>query len=249
MRALRPEELDIVAGGAGDTSSKAPIYVTGTRPPTILPPTVGGDNPGGGGFGPGGGVIEPPPDDCGGAPSTDWADDPDVQAALHTAGADDAGVDRAIDNWDTIVDAANAAGIDPALLAAIAMRETDFRNIDEGGGGLGRGVFQIDLGAHPDVTEAQAENLTFAANYAANILATNMATLANEFPNFTHDQLLQATAASYNFGVDDISGNPATIDVGTTGGNYGSNVLDLMDAFKDPDTGMTPGAGANNGGC
>jgi hypothetical protein len=54
MRALKPEELDIVAGG--DVSSSAPIYVTGTRqPPTILPPTEGGSGGTGGGFGGGGG--------------------------------------------------------------------------------------------------------------------------------------------------------------------------------------------------
>jgi len=58
-----------------------------------------------------------------------------------------------------------------------------------------------------------------------------MATLAARFPNFTSEQLLQATAASYNFGTSNISGNPNTIDKGTTGNNYGSNVLLLMDCF------------------
>ena len=59
-----------------------------------------------------------------------------------------------------------------------------------------------------------------------------MATLSTAFPNFTPTQLTQATAASYNFGVSNISGNPATIDVGTTGGNYGSNVVNLMSCFE-----------------
>lgn len=61
-------------------------------------------------------------------------------------------------------------------------------------------------------------------------------------------ELLQATAASYNFETDDISGNPDTIDAGTTGDNYGSNVVDLMEAFKDPETGETPGADSDDGG-
>ena len=63
------------------------------------------------------------------------------------------------------------------------------------------------------------------------MLATNMATLAAKYPNLRPAQLLQATAASYNFGTGNISGNPGTIDVGTAGNNYGSNVLNLMDCF------------------
>jgi hypothetical protein len=63
------------------------------------------------------------------------------------------------------------------------------------------------------------------------MLATNMATLSAAYPSLTPDQLLQATAASYNFGTSNISGNPNTIDKGTTGNNYGSNVLLLMDCF------------------
>jgi hypothetical protein len=50
--------------------------------------------------------------------------------------------------------------------------------------------------------------------------------------SFTPPQLLQATAASYNFGVGNISGNPNTIDVGTTGGNYGSTVVGMMACFS-----------------
>jgi hypothetical protein len=65
MRALQPEELDIVAGGAGDTSSKAPIYVTGTRPPSIpplpIPGSGGGGGGGGGGIGVGGPVAKQTP--------------------------------------------------------------------------------------------------------------------------------------------------------------------------------------------
>lgn len=59
------------------------------------------------------------------------------------------------------------------------------------------------------------------------MLATNMSTLSAKYPNLTTTQLLQATAASYNFGTGNISGNPNTIDVGTTGNNYGSNVLNI----------------------
>jgi hypothetical protein len=93
-------------------------------------------------------------------------------------------------------------------------------------------VFQVDLGKNPDVTSAQAYNITFAANFAANMLATNGATLARRHPNLNPAQLLQATAASYNFGTGNISGDPNSIDVGTSGGNFGSNVVGLMSCFQ-----------------
>ncbi len=128
--------------------------------------------------------------------------------------------------------AAATNGIAPSLLAAIGIRETGFRNIPQIGDGLGRGVFQIDLGQNPSITEAQAYDVSYAANFAATTLATNMATLAAEHPNLTATQLLQSTAASYNFGTGNISGNPNTIDVGSTGNNYGSNVLNLMSCFQ-----------------
>jgi hypothetical protein len=45
------------------------------------------------------------------------------------------------------------------------VRETGARNIPEQGGGMGRGYFQIDLGAHPKVTEAQAYDPSFARQF------------------------------------------------------------------------------------
>jgi hypothetical protein len=251
MRELTLEEQELIAGGT-DTTDLPEIVVTAD------PGDGGGwgdwgdwgDYGDNGDYGDGGGGGDSPPDpNCAGStPPADWADSPEVKAALDTANKDKASVERAIDGWNTVVAAANAHGIDPALLAAIGIRESGFSNIDQPDG-LGRGVFQIDLGAHPNVTEAQAHDLAFSADYAAGLLASNMASLRAEFPNFTADQLTQATAASYNFGVDDISGNPATIDVGTTGNNYGSNIMGLMGAFKEPGSGITPGAGPDNGGC
>lgn len=137
-------------------------------------------------------------------------------------------VDLANTAWNTIVAAANAHDIDPALLAAIAIRETGFQNLTNG---VGVGIFQITVGKSTGVTAAQAQNLTWAANYAANMLETNMNYLATQFPNLTQSQLIQAAAASYDFGISNISGNPNTIDLGTTGNNYGANILLLMDCF------------------
>ena len=140
---------------------------------------------------------------------------------------------RAQASAQTMQNATAGTSIDWTLLAAIGVRETGFRNLNEAdGAGVGVGVFQITVSPKSGVTAAQAGNLTWAANYAANLLASNMATLAAAHPNLDAAHLFQATAASYNFGTGNISGNPNTIDVGTAGNNYGSNVLDLMDCFR-----------------
>jgi hypothetical protein len=97
--------------------------------------------------------------------------------------------------------------------------------------GVGVGVFQITVSPSSGVTAAQASDLPFAANYAAGMLQSNMNTLSGRYPGFTPGQLTQATAASYNFGVGNISGNPNTIDLGSAHNNYGSNVVQLMTCF------------------
>jgi RHS repeat-associated protein len=148
-------------------------------------------------------------------------------AALHTAGANSSAINNYYNRYQTpINNAANAKGMDPRYLAAIGVRESGLpANPDVvQANGNGRGIFQIDLGAHPGVTVAQAFDPGYSANYAASLLVANAATLADKY-NLNDPQGTQATAASYNFGTGNISGNPNTIDVGTTGGNYGSNVV------------------------
>ena len=129
----------------------------------------------------------------------------------------------------TLKRAAQAHGIDWRMLAAIGVRESGFRDIDEIGSGKGWGVFQLTN--QKGVSYKQAHDLAFAANYAAKMLAGDRRYLARKFPKFTPAQLDQAVAASYNFGPDDISGNPATIDQGTTWNNYGQSVLNVMNCF------------------
>jgi len=50
----------------------------------------------------------------------------------------------------------------------------------------------------------RSNDLTWTANYVVKLLNSNMAVLAATHPNLTADQLLQATAASYNFGTGNI---------------------------------------------
>ena len=218
----------------------------------------GGDGGGGGGSGDGSGDGgDDPSDPCAQDPSLCYAppgqgpdlgpDNPVMPTSpcaegLADAHADIGAVDRANAMWGTIQAAADAHNIDPALLAAVGIEETGFRNVWQGcttdpscANADGAGIWQIDLGpngGNPNVSVQQAFDPTWAADYSANKLSNNMNTLAAKFPNFTPDQLTQATAASYNFGTGNISGNPATIDVGTQpDSNYGATVLALMDCF------------------
>lgn len=185
----------------------------------------------------------PPP-----VPLSIWAsNDPDIMHELNKHGKDINSVKRAINNWTAIKDAANAHNIDPAILAAIGIRESNF-NVVSQVGGYGEGVFQIDLGVHSNITKAQADDIAWSANWAANYIYNNMSYLGSKFPALDEDKLLQAAVASYNFGVGNISGNPDTIDVGTTGDDYGANVIGISKAFKHPETQFTPGAGSANGG-
>ena len=154
------------------------------------------------------------------------------KAALATANKKQAAVTRAENAWSVLQTAAEAHDIDPALLAAIGVRETGFVNEPEIGKGHGMGVFQLTN--QPGVTAAQAYDLTFAADYAANMLSDNMSYFSNKFPAFTPDQLLQATVAGYNRYRARISGDPNMIDAHTTGNNYGSNVMGLMSCFQQP---------------
>jgi RHS repeat-associated protein len=148
---------------------------------------------------------------------------PPCNSALATAGANSAAVQRADSNWSLLQEAASANGIDPSFLAATGVRESGFQNI-WGDHMHGRGLFQIDI-QHGEVSNQQAFSPSFAANFAASMLSTNRDKLAERHPQLNEAQLNQATAASYNAGTGNISGNPRTIDVGTTGNNYGGNVM------------------------
>ena len=149
---------------------------------------------------------------------------------LSLARGDRASVNRALAARAVLQAAATRYGIDWKFLAAIGIRETGFRNIDNPNPkDPGWGYFQLTR--QPGVSYAQARDLTFSANYAARMLANNMRYLRSRYPRFTQAQLLQATAASYNFGTDDVSGNPNTIDVGTTRNNYGQSIVLMMNCF------------------
>jgi len=68
-----------------------------------------------------------------------------------------------------------AHNVDPALLGAILIRESHMRWGNEiAGAGVGVGPFQLTVTSNSGVTAAQANDLSWAANYAANMLDSNM---------------------------------------------------------------------------
>ena len=150
-------------------------------------------------------------------------------------------LNRVVAMMDTIENAAEAHGIDPALLAAIALKENNGANgLQRCEAGItwgdpkcsGAGMFQIDLHQHPGVSKDQALDVSFAADWAAKLLKTNMTILASVFKG---DELLQATAASYNLGPHGFSGDATKIDKGSSGppkNGYGNNAVQLMECFR-----------------
>jgi hypothetical protein len=143
-------------------------------------------------------------------------------------------LNRAVAATPALTAAGEANGVDYALLGAIGLRETFFRNINQPDGN-GVGIFQIDLGKNPSVTAAQASDPKFAADWAAKYLSGNQSSLQKRFPTLSGDDLIKAVADTYNEGLGGASRKLRAgqdPDSGTTGKNYGSNVLDLTKCFQ-----------------
>lgn len=158
-----------------------------------------------------------------------------------------AAVNRALQDWGMIEDAAEASDVDPAMIAAVGVRETGFLDVTENdGANKGVGIYQLTVikgSPKAAIETSQANDPSTAALIAGGILRDNMNYMADHYPSYTGSYLLQAAAAEYNMGPtnkktgkSNFSGDPAKIDQGTadpTGGtgNYGADILLLMDCF------------------
>jgi soluble lytic murein transglycosylase-like protein len=138
-------------------------------------------------------------------------------------------VQRALNNWGMIQQAAGQNGVDPTILAAIGIRESGFQNVHEQGGGLGMGVFQIDAGAFPGAQMAAVANSpTKAANFAAGLIGGYYRN--NIFKGYSPVMSLGMAIRSYNAGPGGLTpllgntGYTGYLDIGTAHGNYVSNV-------------------------
>lgn len=144
-------------------------------------------------------------------------------------------VNRAIGKMGILAQVEANTGVDAHLLAAIAIRETGMRNIDQSDGN-GKGWFQIDT-KDPKLTKL-AHNFELAAIWVAEKLTANGAKLQQKNPVMSADKDVfnAALVRSYNAGFYQRTNShrPLTfskmwqgvgaINRGTTGNNYPNNV-------------------------
>ena len=133
---------------------------------------------------------------------------------------------RVLNNVDNLINVANYFNFPPALLAAIASRESHFGALldDKGYGDAGHafGIFQIDSRSHTLLGKHDPYSFEH-INQAGGILNEFRTQLATKQPHWMVDEILQSTLAAYNMGV----GNVKTIDgidIGTTHDDYSNDI-------------------------
>lgn len=123
------------------------------------------------------------------------------------------------------LDVAARYGLPPALLAAIASRETRAgTQLDRNGysrwDGQGFGVMQVDKNSHtPQGGARSVEHVS----QAASILAGYRDQLAKKFPTWSPDQILQAAVYAYNAGPSRVKSFEG-LDKVSPGKDYSSDV-------------------------
>lgn len=188
----------------------------------------------------GGSTWEDPPPPTAPEPTQGWASlSADCQNALTSAmpGASNdttnatrfAALQRANDDAAGLQTATSGSTLPWQFLAAIGIVETQFRSIVQQGGGDGRGVFQIDIGKNPNVSEAPAMDLTFATNWATSVFQVNMTAILKIGNGI--GLTMEALADTWNHGLGGVISDlkkGIDPDSHTTGGNYGSKVVGVM---------------------
>jgi len=126
-----------------------------------------------------------------------------------------------------IMTASRKYGVPPEIITAVISRETDGRNII-GDGGHGHGLMQIDDRSHSSFLRSHQNGLNPASNidYGTSILRDNL--------NRYNGNYRKALAA-YNAGqgnVDKAVARGLSPDAYTTGHNYGADVLQRANYFR-----------------
>jgi hypothetical protein len=125
---------------------------------------------------------------------------------------------------DRFNNAATKHDFPPALLAAIASRETRCGNVLRDGWGVDRhafGIMKVDQRSHEVVGTPDPRSQAH-IDQAAGILAGFFATMKQKFSDHLEARQLQAAVAAYNHGPDIAS--PDLADVHTTGHDYSNDV-------------------------
>jgi hypothetical protein len=143
--------------------------------------------------------------------------------------------------YETLVmEAAEDFDIQPSVIGGVGSRESLWGLIlnprgpaGTGDGGHGRGLMQIDDGAHEFARTGNWQNPKANIRYGCDLLADNRAVLKRE--GLTGRQLLKATLASYNAGLGAVLralDRGINVDSVTTGDDYGKDVLDRAGWFQ-----------------
>lgn len=132
--------------------------------------------------------------------------------------------DRVLPLKAKFIRAAHLYQLPPALLAAIASRETRGGNVlnseGYGDGGNAFGIMQVDRRYHTLVTEGGAFGQPH-INQATGILRAKLREAQSRFPDLSESEQLELAVSRYNGGKGK---RPPHSDEGTTGGDYMNDV-------------------------
>jgi soluble lytic murein transglycosylase-like protein len=126
---------------------------------------------------------------------------------------------------DAFVSSGERFDVPPALLAAIASRESRCGHVlspdGTGDNGNGFGIMQVDKRFHRVVGGPRSQEHI---DQATEIFADFRSQVQNKHPTWADKDVLKGALAAYNSGI----GNVQTIDgmdIGTTGNDYGSDTI------------------------
>jgi len=123
--------------------------------------------------------------------------------------------------------AGEKCNVPASVLAAIASRESHVGAVLDGvwgDHGNGFGIMQVDKRYHQLAGSLADPASQEHIDQAAGIFASCLKKVEQNHPDWEDGYVLKGAAAAYNFGVDNVQ-TKAGIDIGTTGNDYGSDVL------------------------
>ncbi len=157
-----------------------------------------------------------------------------VDASNRMANTDE---DRILQHADLFVEVGERHGFPPALLAAIASRETRGRNLLFGDHGNGVGLMQVDVRFHEERANrirnagSEAEQIRVGVEIGAEILGEMLARIKDKHPDWTEVWQLRGAVTAYNAGSGTVQ-TQGGIDIGTTGDDYSADVWQRAKYFS-----------------
>lgn len=119
-------------------------------------------------------------------------------------------------------------GISPNLMFALGRQESGLNNMAAGDNNRSHGAWQINLDAHPKVTVAQAQNIEWSTNYAANFLSVLYKRYGNNADMLaaynSGRPLAQAPASTQQYVKNILGGSGDTGDISGMAGSLGGSI-------------------------